>query len=66
MSKPVLSGRLAKWSLLIAEFEIKYVSQKAIKGQALADFLAAHPVPDTMELPEDLPDEDIFLTEIPV
>ncbi|BFG25129.1 hypothetical protein CerSpe_114040 [Prunus speciosa] len=64
MAKPVPSGRLAKWSLLLSEFEIKYVSQKAIKGQALADFLAAHPVPDNMELPNDLPDEEVFSTEI--
>ncbi|KAL6291692.1 hypothetical protein ACE6H2_009202 [Prunus campanulata] len=64
MAKPVPSGRLAKWSLLLSEFEIKYVSQKAIKGQALADFLAAHPVPDNMELSNDLPDEEVFSTEI--
>ncbi|CAL8087444.1 unnamed protein product [Prunus armeniaca] len=62
-SKPVLSGRIAKWSLLLSEFEIKCVPQKAIKGQALADFLAAHPTPDNMELPADLPDEEVFTTE---
>ena len=32
MSRPVLSGRLAKWALLLQEFEIIYVSQKAVKG----------------------------------
>jgi hypothetical protein len=37
---------LVKWALLLQEFEIVYVSQKAIKGQALADFLADHPIPD--------------------
>ncbi|CAL8989853.1 unnamed protein product [Prunus brigantina] len=63
MSKPVLSGRIAKWSLLLSEFEIKFVPQKAIKGQALADFLAAHPTPDNMELSADLPDEEVFTTE---
>lgn len=39
MFRPVLSGRLAKWSLMLMEFDITYVSKKAIKGQALADFL---------------------------
>ncbi|KAI5316648.1 hypothetical protein L3X38_036355 [Prunus dulcis] len=63
MSKPVLSGRIAKWSLLLSKFEIKFVPQKAIKGQALADFLAAHPTPDNMELPADLPDEELFTIE---
>ncbi|VVA31563.1 Hypothetical predicted protein [Prunus dulcis] len=33
------------------------------KGQALADFFAAYPTPDNMELPEDLPDEEVFTTE---
>ncbi|KAI5347393.1 hypothetical protein L3X38_015272 [Prunus dulcis] len=58
MAKPVPFGRLAKWFLLLS------VSQRAIKGQALADFLAAHPVPDNMELPNDLPNEEVFSTEI--
>ena len=65
MTKPMPSGRLAKWSLILSEFEIKYVPQQAIKGQALADFLAAHPVPDNHELPEDLPDENVFSAETP-
>ena len=36
-----------------------FVFQKATKGQALADFLAAHPVPKTSKLHEDIPDEII-------
>ena len=34
-----------------------FVSQKAVKGQALAGFLAAHPVPESSKLHEDIPDE---------
>ena len=34
-----------------------FVPQKAVKGQALADFLAAHPVPESSKLHEDIPDE---------
>ncbi|XP_050125410.1 uncharacterized protein LOC126602551 [Malus sylvestris] len=40
------------------------IEKKAIKGQALADFLAVHPVLDNMELPSDLPDKEVFLTYI--
>jgi hypothetical protein len=63
MTRPVLSGRLAKWALLLLEFDIEYVSQKAIKGQALADFLAAHAVPDDSPLAAELPDEEVFIIE---
>ncbi|KAG9450295.1 hypothetical protein H6P81_010260 [Aristolochia fimbriata] len=64
MSRPILSGRLAKWALLLSEFEINYVPQRAIKGQALANFLADHPVPAEWELTEEFPDEEIFLVEV--
>ncbi|XP_070052560.1 uncharacterized protein [Nicotiana tomentosiformis] len=36
-------GKLAKWQILLSEFDIVYVSQKAIKRQALADHLAENP-----------------------
>ncbi|GKU96286.1 hypothetical protein SLEP1_g9534 [Rubroshorea leprosula] len=64
MSKPVLSGRITKWALLLSEFEIIYVPQKAIKGQALADFLANHPIPTEWELSKDLPDEEMFFVDV--
>ncbi|KAG9447252.1 hypothetical protein H6P81_013380 [Aristolochia fimbriata] len=64
MSRPILSGRLAKWALLLYEFEINFVPQRAIKGQALANFLADHPVPAEWELTEEFPDEEIFLVEV--
>jgi hypothetical protein len=53
----VLTGRLGKWALLMSEFDITFVPQKSVKGQALADFLAAHPVPDDSPLITDLLDE---------
>ena len=47
LSKQVLSRRLAIWGLLLTEYEIIYILQKTIKGQALGDFLADHPIPTT-------------------
>uniref|UniRef100_A0A2N9GIS1 Uncharacterized protein n=1 Tax=Fagus sylvatica TaxID=28930 RepID=A0A2N9GIS1_FAGSY len=58
------TSRLAKWSVAFQEFEIAYVLQKAIKGQALANFLADHPIPTDWELSDDFPDEDVLYTEI--
>jgi ribonuclease HI len=43
LSKPILSGRMCKWSLALVEFHLLYVPQKAVKGQVLVDFLADHP-----------------------
>jgi len=58
MMKPgSLNLRLAKWALLLSQYDMLFVPQKAIKGQALADFLAAHPVPESSKLHEDIPDE---------
>ena len=37
--KPSLFERIAKWQVLLSEFDIVYVSQKAIKRSAIADFL---------------------------
>ncbi|KAL5575798.1 hypothetical protein UlMin_017497 [Ulmus minor] len=38
--KPEASGRLAKWSIELGEFDIQFKPRIAIKGQALADFIA--------------------------
>ncbi|XP_058078573.1 uncharacterized protein LOC131226881 [Magnolia sinica] len=59
--KPVLMGRIAKWKLLLSKFDITYVTQKMIKGQALADHLAAHSLPDYQQLKVFFPNEDILL-----
>ncbi|XP_070047111.1 uncharacterized protein [Nicotiana tomentosiformis] len=37
---------------------------KAIKGQALAYFLADHPIPDDLELTDEQPDEDAMVIEV--
>jgi hypothetical protein len=50
LNQPALMGCLGKWAIIMMEFDITYVPQKAIKDQALADFLAAHPVPDDSPL----------------
>ena len=63
MSKPVLSRRLAKWALLLQEFDISFISQKVVKGQALANFLVDHPIADDWEFSDDLLDEEVLFIE---
>ncbi|CAL2271603.1 unnamed protein product [Prunus armeniaca] len=43
LTRPMLRGRIGKWTLALSEFPFRYVPQKSIKGQAVADFLADHP-----------------------
>ena len=38
--------------------------QKAVKGQALANFLANHPIPSDQEFSDDFLDEDVFYIEV--
>ena len=40
MEKPVQDGKTTKWFLLLSEFDIQYVTQKFVKGGAIADHLA--------------------------
>ena len=60
----MLSGRLIKWAMLLASFCIKFMPQKAVKGQAIANFLAAYPCPNNEELPDDLRDDEVMLAKI--
>ncbi|CAL8992893.1 unnamed protein product [Prunus brigantina] len=43
LTRPIIRGRIGKWTMALAEFTFRYMPQLAVKGQALADFLAAHP-----------------------
>ena len=42
---------------MLSQYEMRFLPQKTVKGQAVADFLAEHPDPRVTELYEDLPDE---------
>ncbi|OMO99378.1 reverse transcriptase [Corchorus capsularis] len=49
LTRPILRGRLGKWCFALLEFSFRYIPQKAIKGQAVADFSADHPCLDLGE-----------------
>ncbi|KAM1945886.1 hypothetical protein ACFX13_000815 [Malus domestica] len=38
----MLTGRIGKWIIALSEFSFQYVPQRAVKGQAIVDFLAEH------------------------
>ena len=42
LSAPVLKGRIGKWILALAEFDLRYELAKAVKGHVIADFIVEH------------------------
>nr|KYP31306.1 Retrovirus-related Pol polyprotein from transposon 17.6 [Cajanus cajan] len=58
--KPALTGRIARWKMLMSEYDIIYVTQKAVKGSALAEYLAHQPIEDYQSMQCEFPDEDIM------
>ncbi|XP_074300661.1 uncharacterized protein LOC141631959 [Silene latifolia] len=62
--KPVLNGRMSRWTLMLSEFNLKYVSLKVIKGRAVADFLTDNPIEETEVIDTWLfPDENVVYVE---
>ncbi|XP_016707484.1 uncharacterized protein K02A2.6-like [Gossypium hirsutum] len=55
-----LNGRMARWKILLSEFDIVYVSQKAIKGSAIAEFLASRALEDYEPLNFDFPNGELM------
>ncbi|KAK5777152.1 hypothetical protein PVK06_045118 [Gossypium arboreum] len=51
---------MARWQILLFEFDIVYVNQKAVKGSAIADFLASRALEDYVPLNFDFPNEDLM------
>ena len=58
--KPALTGRLARWLLLFSKFYLTYVTRKSVKGRAIAEFLADHPVEGDEAVEYLFPDEAIL------
>ena len=60
--KPTLSGRLLRWLILLAKFDLKYVARKTIKRSIVSNFCAENPI-EGEDGKEDLLDEDILDVE---
>lgn len=60
--KPAVTGRIARWQMLLTEYDIQYVTQKAINGSVLSDYLAHLPVEGYQPLRFDFSDEDVMFT----
>ena len=45
-NKPYLSSRIARWQVLLSEYDIIYMTRKAVKGSVIADHLADNAIED--------------------
>ena len=64
LSRLVVSGHIARWAVLLQQYDLTYVPQNVIKGKALVDFLADHPISSDWEFSDDFPDEDVFCMKV--
>ncbi|KAK5772261.1 hypothetical protein PVK06_048542 [Gossypium arboreum] len=60
MESTALNRRMTRWQILLSEFDIIYVNQRAVKGSAIADFLASRALEDYEPLNFDFPNEDLM------
>ncbi|XP_077221700.1 uncharacterized protein LOC143855469 [Tasmannia lanceolata] len=63
IQEPALTGRTARWLLLLSKFDITYVTQKSVKGRVIAEQLADAPVEENAFLKAEFHDEEIMELE---
>lgn len=61
LSKETLIGRLAKWVMILSEFDIQYTEHWAIKGQVIENQLTEAPLPDHQPLQVEFTDMDVLI-----
>lgn len=59
--KQLLIDRLARWLMLLAEFDLWYMTKKSMKGRAVVEFLVDHPVEEVEAENFMFPNKDILL-----
>ncbi|XP_052489827.1 uncharacterized protein LOC105763354 [Gossypium raimondii] len=60
MESTTLNGRMTRWQILLSEFGIVYVNQKAVKGSAIVEFLGSRALEDYEPLNFYFPNEDLM------
>ena len=54
---PSIVEKLAKWLVLLTEFDVQYLTKKTIKGRAVAEFLALNLILASNQIQLDFPDD---------
>ena len=58
--KPALVGRMARWLVLLAKFELKFITRKSVKGRVVTEFLANFPIQGAEDQEFEFPDEELM------
>ena len=62
--RPILTGKLMRWLVLLIKFDIQYVRQKSVKSSIVADHLVLLLVSDDRLIDDDFPDEQFVSVPI--
>ncbi|XP_021658430.2 uncharacterized protein LOC110648488 [Hevea brasiliensis] len=60
---PYLPGRIAKWQVILSQYDIVYITRKALKGSIIADLLAENPIEEYEALDFEFSDEYVNIVE---
>ena len=60
LEKPMLTEHLVRWQSFLSQFDITYVTQKAVKGYAIMEHLAHLSLPVFDEINSEFLDEDLM------
>ena len=52
-----LVGKLAKWLVLLIEFDVQYLTKKTINGRVVTEFLALNQIPNSEEIQLNFPND---------
>lgn len=61
LSKVTQIGQLAKWVMILSEFDIHYIDRGVIKGQAIANHIVEAPVEDNHSMHVEFLDRDVLV-----
>jgi hypothetical protein len=61
--KLYLSSKIARWQMLLVEYDIEYMTRKTVKGSVIIDYLADNTIDDYEPLNFDFLDEDVLVVK---
>jgi len=61
--KPYMLSRIARWQVLLAKYDIIYMTRKSMKGSAITDHFVDNAIEDYELSNLNFPDKDVLVVE---